>query len=59
MRFRCWYCERPTWIEKNQLRDHMMEHKMRGDDVGTMAAPLTWEDYVRRFGAMGLMDIEE
>lgn len=37
----------------------MMEHKMRGDDVGTMAAPLTWEDYVRRFGAMGLMDIEE
>jgi hypothetical protein len=32
---------------------------MNGDDVGTVAAPLEWNDYIRRFGALGLLDISD
>lgn len=57
--FCCWYCDPPRWINKDALSDHMFEHKRMGEDIGIISAPMSWEEYIRRFGAVGLIDTRE
>jgi hypothetical protein len=54
--FRCYYCSNLPWIKKEDYSDHMQNHKMLGDDFGTISIPDTFDKYVSRLSAVGLFN---
>jgi hypothetical protein len=55
--FRCPYCNQ--WEAKHRFKDHMWDHMIQGDDVGTIKCPTTYEEYYKRFAPLGLFEQRE
>lgn len=55
--FECVYCWK--WIDKTDFDGHMMWHDQMNHDLGFMPCPKNWEEFIRRFTAVGLTNIRE
>ena len=54
--FRCYYCSDTKWVKKEEYTDHMGHHQMMGDDFGTIAIPKSFDDYIKRLSAVGIIN---
>jgi hypothetical protein len=59
MHFECLWCSPPQWIPVKDYNNHYFLHARFGDDVGAMQMPNSWENYQRRCGALGMLEIKE
>lgn len=57
IQFECCYCWK--WVDKKEFDQHMLWHDMANHDVGFLPCPHDWEEFMRRFGALGLTNIRE
>lgn len=55
--WRCYLCEHAPWIDNGEYEDHMFGHEFRSQGIAGMKTPLSWDEYIRRWGPIGLTEI--
>lgn len=54
--YRCLYCTPPSWQPVNMVPQHMHKHREQGDDVGTYPVPVSYQELVRRWSSLGILE---